>query len=132
MAEHVEPTPEVEQGTDIVKTYMRVFWVLLVFTILEYVYAMLFQEWFLGLVVGLMTLAITKATLVGMFFMHIKWEGKWIYAMLVPAGILAMVFIFSLVPDIGMPPTAPVSNQDVDEAAAIAPAPFGTPALFRA
>ena len=28
--------------------------------------------------------------MVGWYFMHLKFEGKWVYAMLIPAGILAM------------------------------------------
>ena len=39
--------------------------------------------------------AIIKASLVGWYFMHLKFEGKWVYSMLVPAGILAAVFIFA-------------------------------------
>jgi len=57
------------------------------------------------LVLGLVVLAVTKATLVGLFFMHLKYEGNWVYYMLVPAAILAMVFTFALYPDIGMHPT---------------------------
>ena len=37
-----------------------------------------------------MVLAITKAFLVGWFFMHLKFEGRWIYMMLVPVGLLAV------------------------------------------
>lgn len=54
------------------------------------------------LILGLLILAVTKATLVGMFFMHLKFEGRWVFYMLVPAAILAMVFISALVPDIAM------------------------------
>ena len=45
--------------------------------------------------------AVIKASLVGWYFMHLKFEGKWVYFMLVPAGILAMILIFALIPDIG-------------------------------
>ena len=31
----------------------------------------------------------------GWYFMHLKFEGNWVYAMLVPAGILAMILSFA-------------------------------------
>ncbi len=57
------------------------------------------------LLLGLLILAVTKATLVGLYFMHLKYEGNWVYYMLIPAGILACVFTTALYPDIGMQPT---------------------------
>ena len=87
-----------------VSTYLRVFVALLVFTILEYVYAMLTQGHFLALVLGLVALAVAKATLVAMFFMHLKFEGRWVYLLLVPAGVLATALVLALVPDMAMPP----------------------------
>lgn len=77
------------------------------------------------LVLGLMVLAVTKATLVGLYFMHLKYEGNWVYFMLVPAGILAMVFIFALYPDIGMQPTDEELNaQGADLSMRAIPQPY--------
>ena len=67
----------------------------------------------LPLIPGLMILAITKAALVGIWFMHLKFEGTWVYYMLIPAGILAMIFITALYPDMAMQPTA--EQQDAQE-----------------
>lgn len=92
--------------------YMKIFFVLLVFTVLEYIYASFLPLSFLVLVVGLMVLAITKATLVGMYFMHLKFEGRWVYYMLIPACILATVLILGLYPDIAM---QPISEESPDE-----------------
>jgi cytochrome c oxidase subunit 4 len=92
---------EVESHTS---TYLRVFVALLAFTVLEYVYAMLTQSHFLALVVGLVALAVTKAVLVALFFMHLKFEGRWVYILLVPVGVLATALVLAMVPDIGMPP----------------------------
>jgi cytochrome c oxidase subunit 4 len=95
--------------------YMMVFWILLGFTIAEYFYA----KWasthasFAILVIGLMAMAITKATFVGMYFMHLKFEGRWVYAMLVPAAILAMVLTFALAPDVSMQPVVE-ENPDLE------------------
>ena len=58
-----------------------------------------------------MAMAIIKATLVGWYFMHLKFEGRWVYFMLVPAGILATIFVLALYPDIGM---QPISEQPAE------------------
>ena len=65
--------------------------------------------------VGLLAMAITKATLVGWYFMHLKFEGRWVYFMLVPAGVLATIFVLALYPDIGMQPISeqPPSEEEV-------------------
>ena len=80
---------------------MRIFWTLLFLTVAEYFYAMLTQDHFVLLVLGLMTLALVKASLVGLYFMHVKFEGKWVYATIVPACILAVLLVLALMPDIG-------------------------------
>ena len=51
---------------------------------------------------GLMVLAVVKASLVGLFFMHLMFEGRWKYFMLVPTAFLACVAVFALVPDIAI------------------------------
>ncbi|MDX2039021.1 MAG: cytochrome C oxidase subunit IV family protein [Isosphaeraceae bacterium] len=87
-------------GSDHIKIYMRVFVSLAVLTAIEYFYAALFQNAFTALVLGLLTWALIKAALVGLYFMHVKWEGKWIYAMLAPACFLAVFMVCMLIPDI--------------------------------
>ena len=74
------------------------------FTVVEYIFALIFKDLFLTLIATLMTCAIIKAALVGWYFMHLKFEGKWVYFMLVPAGFLAAVIVFALIPDIAMQP----------------------------
>ncbi|WP_406693757.1 cytochrome C oxidase subunit IV family protein [Singulisphaera sp. Ch08] len=94
--------------------YIKIFLILIVFTISEYFYASIFANHsFLVLVIGLMSMAIIKATLVGLYFMHLKFEGKWVYVMLVPAGILAMVLTFALFPDVAMQPITE-ENPDLE------------------
>ncbi|MEJ7639000.1 MAG: cytochrome C oxidase subunit IV family protein [Singulisphaera sp.] len=110
--------------------YLKVFFALLIFTVMEYFYAMLPIS-FLALVVGLMAMAITKATLVGWYFMHLKFEGRWVYFMLVPAGVLATIFVLALYPDIGMQPISeqPASEEEVG---VVVPGPPGVvPAVVR-
>lgn len=88
---------------DHVRTYLRVFLALLVLTVLEYLYARLFADrGFLSLVAGLVALAVIKAVLVGMFFMHLAFEGRWKYLILVPTTFLVIVLVSGLYPDMGL------------------------------
>ena len=60
--------------------YLKVFFGLAVLTLIEYFYARIFKDYFTLLILGLLALAIIKAAMVGWFFMHLKFEGKWIYS----------------------------------------------------
>ena len=108
------------------------FWALLILTVLEYAYARFLEGRSVRRArsAGLMVLAVTKAFLVGWFFMHLKFEGRWIYMMLVPVCLLAVVVVLGLTPDIALhrrasriarrrrplivarlPPSAPTSDR---------------------
>src|SRR5258707_298647 len=80
--------------------YFKVFAALAVFTFIEYFWAHIFKDTFVTLVLGLLFWAIIKASMVGWFFMHLKFEGTWVYYMLVPAGILAIILTTALIPDV--------------------------------
>lgn len=107
-----------------VKTYLRVFFALAVFTAMEYFYAQIFKDAFAVLVLGLMTIAVVKAAMVGMYFMHLKYEGRWVYYMLIPAGILAVILVLALYPDIAMQPQA---AQDDGDTEIVASQPIASP-----
>jgi len=104
MADH-NLTADQERHVESHAPYMKVFWALLVFTILEYLYARFLPLGFAPLVAGLMVMAITKAFLVGWYFMHLKFEGRWVYMLLIPACLLAMIVVAGLTPDIAFPQT---------------------------
>jgi len=53
-------------------------------------------------VVIVMVVAVCKASFVIAYFMHVKYEGRWIYAMLLPTIILACAIPAALMPDIGI------------------------------
>jgi cytochrome c oxidase subunit IV len=103
--------------------YLRVWFALLVFTLIEYFYAKFTQDAFLVLVLGLMFWAIIKASLVGWYFMHLKFEGRWVYYMLIPAGILAAVFIFALYPDMALHPVTEENPPEDEVSAPLNPGP---------
>lgn len=79
--------------------YLKVFAGLAVLTAIEYYYAAIFKDHFGILLIGLLLLATVKAGMVGWYFMHLKFEGKWVYIMIVPAGVLAVLLTMALCPD---------------------------------
>ena len=48
----------------------------------------------------IMIIAVIKATLVAMIFMHLKWDWSKLYFMIIPALVLAPMLVFALLPDI--------------------------------
>ena len=56
------------------------------------------------LLLGLLFWAVIKAGLVGWYFMHLKFEGNWVYILIVPAFVLATILVLALCPDMAMKP----------------------------
>lgn len=84
--------------------YLKVFMALLVLTLMEYFFAMSATRMgfpFALLVLGLIVMALTKAALVGLFFMHVRYEGRWVYLLIVPACLMAAIVVLGIYPDIG-------------------------------
>ena len=80
--------------------YMGIFWVLLVLTVVEVGIT------FLGLPKMLLAsllviLAVWKAALVAMYFMHLKFERKTLAMIAIVPFILCLFLILMLLPDIG-------------------------------
>ena len=50
----------------------------------------------------MMAVSCTKASLVILFFMHLKYEANWKYVLTVPAGMMSIFLMLMLVPDVGM------------------------------
>jgi cytochrome c oxidase subunit 4 len=98
-----------EHKTEAHAPYLLVWGALAILTAIEYFYALVFKEVFLILLLGLLVWALIKAGLVGWFFMHLKFEGNWVYIMIIPAFVLATIFVLALMPDM-------VLKQNADEA----------------
>jgi cytochrome c oxidase subunit 4 len=92
--------------------YLKVFTALAVFTAIEYFWAHIFKDNFGLLIFGLLFWAVIKASMVGWYFMHLKFEGNWVYAMLVPAGILAVILTCALIPDVAMQPVTEEGREE--------------------
>jgi cytochrome c oxidase subunit 4 len=110
--------------------YLKVWAGLAVFTAVEYFYAHFSKDFFFWLVIGLMFCAIVKAGMVGWYFMHLKFEGKWVYAFLIPAGILAAILTLALYPDLALQPVTEENPVEEDAETVLRDA-GGVPAVVR-
>ena len=79
--------------------YMGVFWWLLVLTLLELgvIYMPVHR---LGILALLVVLAITKAALVALYFMHLKFERLTLGLIAISPFVLCLFLILMLLPDI--------------------------------
>ena len=79
--------------------YMGIFWVLLVLTVIEVALTFLgLPKLLLGSL--LVILAVWKAALVAMYFMHLKFERRTLAMIAVVPFILCLFLILMLLPDI--------------------------------
>jgi cytochrome c oxidase subunit IV len=111
-----------EHASEAHAPYLRVFAALAVLTAIEYYYAALLKDFFGVLVLGLLFMALVKAGLVGWYFMHLKFEGNWVYIMIVPALILATIIVFALCPDMVLKPMPDENPGEDSDSAFVVPA----------
>ena len=91
---HTEPMPHHNVP------YVLIFWTLVALTVITVLVALKrFDNEVVNLLLAMFVAAI-KATLVAMFFMHLKFEGKLIYLILIVPLILCVILIAALIPDI--------------------------------
>ncbi|MFQ5881888.1 MAG: cytochrome C oxidase subunit IV family protein [Candidatus Methylomirabilales bacterium] len=92
--------------------YIAVFWWLLALTIIEIavIYMPLAKILIAILLVGL---ALSKASLVAMYFMHLKFEPRTLGLIALTPLFLCVLLVFALLPDHSATPhqTAPTSQQ---------------------
>ncbi len=84
--------------------YLRAWAALAVLTLVEYFYASIFRDVLGVLVIGLVFWAAVKAGLVGWFFMHLNQERAWVYLLIGPACLLAVLLVLAVYPDVAMQP----------------------------
>ncbi|MAT14016.1 MAG: oxidase [Planctomyces sp.] len=84
------------------KLYLSIFVVLCVCTAVSWLVDELRFENTTLLVVTVLAIASLKAGFVMLYFMHLKFEENWKYAILVPTIILAIGLPLTLLPDIGL------------------------------
>ena len=81
------------------KLYLIIFGTLLVLTTISVVATEGLSSG-LGATIIVMSVATVKATLVAMFFMHLKFEGRWKYVLIIPPLIMMILLLLALCPDI--------------------------------
>lgn len=88
------------KGRSIEKIYLIVFGALIVLTTISVTASEGFTESGLLPILIIMGMATMKATLVALFFMHLKFEGRWKYVLVVPPLLMMILLILALCPDI--------------------------------
>jgi cytochrome c oxidase subunit 4 len=86
-----------------VKAYLVVGVALSIFTAVSFGFNYLVHQGKMSVFVAfvsILTVAIIKATLVGTYFMHLKYDWRLTYFMLIPAFILGTMMMIVLLPDI--------------------------------
>ncbi|HQU43254.1 MAG TPA: cytochrome C oxidase subunit IV family protein [Pirellulales bacterium] len=84
--------------------YIYVFLALCVLTTMSFFTYSRYWPWHDTPAVGRMfmtAVSCTKAMLVILFFMHVKYEANWKYVLTIPASIMSVFLCLALVPDIG-------------------------------
>ena len=83
--------------------YMRIFWILLVLTILEVVVALPLLKAALGQIVTailLIGMACSKALYVALYFMHLKFEQRTLTIIALTPFIICVFLVLMLLPDL--------------------------------
>lgn len=63
----------------------------------------------------MMGVSCTKAMLVIMFFMHLKYEASWKYVLTIPASVMSVFLVIALIPDIKWRYETVVGGRTVSE-----------------
>jgi len=94
--------------------YMAVWWGLLVLTIAEVAVGYLHFLPKAGMVISLVSMALAKAALVAIYFMHLKFEKRTLATVVIVPLILSAILFVILVPDATSPdriqPPAPAAE----------------------
>ena len=94
-----------EAGHGGVGKYIAVFFALCGLTLVSYLVgnSATLREKTPGIMMAMMmAVSCAKASLVILFFMHLKWEANWKYVLTVPASIMSIFLMLMLIPDIGL------------------------------
>src|SRR5437867_4443440 len=93
-----------DHGSQGVAKYLYVFLALTLLTTASFMtYTDLWRSHVRSAAVGwtfMMAVSCTKALLVMLFFMHLKWEASWKYVLTIPASVMAIFLMLALVPDV--------------------------------
>jgi cytochrome c oxidase subunit 4 len=94
--------PEGHHGPNL-QVYMVVASALAIFTLVSFVCNWLVRQDVMSAVLAfviILSVAVVKSTLVGLYFMHLKYDWARLYFVIVPISILATMMIIVLMPDL--------------------------------
>jgi cytochrome c oxidase subunit 4 len=80
-------------------TYLAVFGALAIFTLLSFLVNLIFGQHNYSGAAIILVVAVCKATLVGMYFMHLKFDWPKLYFIVFPLLILTVMMLVILLPD---------------------------------
>ena len=83
-----------------VKTYVTIGMILLVGTAAAYLFAEQLTMGWAATIFLIFGIATFKVSLVALYFMHLKFEGKWKYVLCVPPLFLFLALVMALLPDV--------------------------------
>ena len=102
---HAEAHTHDEHQGGTIKTYLGVFVALCLLTTCSFLtYFDIWRDHFSAHTgwAFMMAVSCTKAMLVILFFMHLKYEANWKYVLTVPAAFMSLFLALMLVPDVGL------------------------------
>jgi caa(3)-type oxidase subunit IV len=99
MSEPIEDIDHGPSGAPNFQAYMYVFVALCVFTLASFVVNAILGENLTSASV-IMGIAVVKAICVGTIFMHLRLDWRKLYPIIVPVGIMGVMMIIVLLPDI--------------------------------
>ena len=97
---HEEPHGHTEAEPHHAVPYFKIFGLLVVLTAITVAVAFLDIQNEIAKVLLALTIASIKASAVALFFMHLKFEGKLIYLILIVPLMLCILLVVALIPDI--------------------------------
>jgi cytochrome c oxidase subunit 4 len=100
---HAHAAGEHPHGPATAQPYYVVFAALCVFTLVSFIVNVFVRNGSLSAATGfviILSVAVVKALLVTIYFMHLKWDWGRLYFLIIPALVLAPMLVFALLPDI--------------------------------
>jgi caa(3)-type oxidase subunit IV len=100
---HAHAASEHPHGPATTQPYWVVFAALCVFTAVSFIVNYFVRNGTLSAATGftiILSVAVVKALLVAIYFMHLKWDWGRLYFLIIPTFALAPMLVFALLPDI--------------------------------
>src|SRR5438105_1781633 len=101
MSDHnpVSPAGKPPEHSPSFQLYINVFLALCVLTAVSFLANWLLGQGHLSMWI-ILAVAVVKATLVGMIFMHLKFDWSKLYCIIIPVSVMGVMMMIVLLPDI--------------------------------